>query len=67
MSNNNISIPLSLFGPSYESRILPEKVQLYANVGGRQALELGSYHVRVSAQVRYGAVRRGTAILAACS
>lgn len=46
MSNNNISIPLSLFGTSVDERHLPDLAHLYVKLENSYVLEIGYYKVR---------------------
>lgn len=49
VTNNNVSVPLALFGTSALDRVLVERIQLLANVGnGCELLDLGSFRINCS-------------------
>ena len=49
VTNNNVSVPLALFGTSALDRVLVERIQLLANVGnGSELLDLGSFRINCS-------------------
>ncbi|MEW5303100.1 MAG: hypothetical protein WDW36_005827 [Sanguina aurantia] len=49
MSNNNISIPLSLFGTCVDERHLPDLAHLYVKLENSYVLEIGYYKINCSA------------------
>jgi len=49
LANNNISVPLALFGTSANDRVLVERIQLLANVAdGQDLFDVGTFRLNCS-------------------